>query len=161
VVAVGGVASNGSSLTVVPAPSITSLNPTSGAVGTSVTVAGRARLGTWTTGERTGKQMPQSFRGQLVRFNKFAGTMMCNSGGSTWLGIGDWNRNHGHALRQGFKHSIQSSMRDAQRCTLQQFNLWSRADHESIRRSRTQTVWIEILTDRKYNLNIFPGAPPL
>src|SRR3989475_405505 len=41
VVMVGGVASNGVSFTVtVPAPSITSLNPTSGLVGTSVTIAG-------------------------------------------------------------------------------------------------------------------------
>src|SRR5205807_9201816 len=40
VVTVGGVASNGVSFTVsVPAPSITSLNPTSGVVGTSVTIA--------------------------------------------------------------------------------------------------------------------------
>src|SRR5205814_518941 len=40
-VTVGGVASNGVSFTVtVPAPSITSLNPTSGLVGTSVTVTG-------------------------------------------------------------------------------------------------------------------------
>src|SRR5206468_4647003 len=41
VVTVGGVASNGVSFTVtVPAPSITSLNPTSGLVGTSVTITG-------------------------------------------------------------------------------------------------------------------------
>jgi hypothetical protein len=41
VVTVGGVASNGASFTVtVPAPSISSLNPTSGAVGTSVTITG-------------------------------------------------------------------------------------------------------------------------
>src|SRR2546425_1939583 len=41
VVTVGGVASNAVSFTVtVPAPSITSLNPTSGLVGTSVTIAG-------------------------------------------------------------------------------------------------------------------------
>src|SRR5437879_597816 len=41
VVTVGGVASNGVSFTVtVPAPSITSLNPTSGLVGTSVTISG-------------------------------------------------------------------------------------------------------------------------
>ena len=41
VVTVGGVASNGVSFTVtVPAPSITSLTPTSGAVGTSVTITG-------------------------------------------------------------------------------------------------------------------------
>src|SRR5467141_321438 len=41
VVTVGGVASNGVSFTVtVPAPSITSLNPTSGLPGTSVTIAG-------------------------------------------------------------------------------------------------------------------------
>ena len=41
VVTVGGVASNGSSFTVtVPAPSITSLNPTSGLVGASVTITG-------------------------------------------------------------------------------------------------------------------------
>jgi hypothetical protein len=41
VVTVGGVASNGVSFTVtVPAPSIASLNPTSGLVGTSVTIAG-------------------------------------------------------------------------------------------------------------------------
>jgi hypothetical protein len=41
VVTVGGVASNGMSFTVtVPGPSITSLNPTSGAVGTSVTISG-------------------------------------------------------------------------------------------------------------------------
>src|SRR5439155_1096143 len=41
VVTVGGAASNGVSFTVtVPAPSITSLNPTSGLVGTSVTIAG-------------------------------------------------------------------------------------------------------------------------
>src|SRR6266571_3925007 len=41
VVTVGGVASNGVSFTVTaPAPSITSLNPTSGVVGTSVTITG-------------------------------------------------------------------------------------------------------------------------
>src|SRR5436309_13273795 len=41
VVTVGGVASNAVSFTVtVPAPSITSLNPTSGLIGTSVTIAG-------------------------------------------------------------------------------------------------------------------------
>jgi hypothetical protein len=41
VVTVGGVASNGVSFTVtVPAPSITSLNPTSGLVGSSVTISG-------------------------------------------------------------------------------------------------------------------------
>jgi hypothetical protein len=41
VVTVGGVASNGASFTVtIPAPSITSLNPTSGVVGTSVTITG-------------------------------------------------------------------------------------------------------------------------
>ena len=41
VVAVGGVASNGASFTVTaPAPSITSLNPSSGLVGTSVTIGG-------------------------------------------------------------------------------------------------------------------------
>src|SRR6202023_1443158 len=41
VVTVGGVASNGVVFTVaVPAPSITGLNPTSGPVGTSVTIAG-------------------------------------------------------------------------------------------------------------------------
>src|SRR5712664_59628 len=41
VVTVGGVASNGVSFTVtVPAPSITSLNPTSGLIGTSVTITG-------------------------------------------------------------------------------------------------------------------------
>jgi hypothetical protein len=41
VVTVGGAASNGLSFTVpVPSPSITSLNPTSGAVGTSVTISG-------------------------------------------------------------------------------------------------------------------------
>src|SRR5207245_1836719 len=41
VVTVGGVASNAVSFTVtVPAPSITSLNPTSGLVGASVTIAG-------------------------------------------------------------------------------------------------------------------------
>jgi YD repeat-containing protein len=37
---VGGAASNGSSFTVVPAPSITSLSQTSGAVGTAITVTG-------------------------------------------------------------------------------------------------------------------------
>jgi len=40
VVIVGGVASNGSAFTVLPTPSITSLNPTSGQVGTSVTISG-------------------------------------------------------------------------------------------------------------------------
>ncbi len=40
VVTVGGVASNGLNFTVLPVPSITSLNPTSGAVGTSVTITG-------------------------------------------------------------------------------------------------------------------------
>jgi RHS repeat-associated protein len=40
VVTVGGVASNGVNFTVLPVPSITSLNPTSGAVGTSVTITG-------------------------------------------------------------------------------------------------------------------------
>ncbi len=40
VVTVSGVASNGKSFTVVAAPSITSLSPTSGAVGTSITVTG-------------------------------------------------------------------------------------------------------------------------
>jgi len=40
VVTVGGVASNGSSFTVIVPPSITSLNPTSGAVGSSVTITG-------------------------------------------------------------------------------------------------------------------------
>src|ERR1700741_5362140 len=40
VVHASGVDSNGSSFTVVPAPSITSLTPTSGAVGASATVAG-------------------------------------------------------------------------------------------------------------------------
>src|SRR5206468_12162096 len=41
VVTVGGVASNGVSFTVtVPAPNITSLNPTSGFAGTSVTISG-------------------------------------------------------------------------------------------------------------------------
>jgi hypothetical protein len=40
VVTVGGVSSNGVSFTVTIPPSITSLNPTSGAVGTSVTIAG-------------------------------------------------------------------------------------------------------------------------
>ena len=40
VVTVGGVASNGVSFTVLPTPSITSLSPTSGALGTSVTITG-------------------------------------------------------------------------------------------------------------------------
>src|SRR6266853_624041 len=40
VTAAGGVASNGSSFTVVPPPSITTLSPTSGAVGAEVAVAG-------------------------------------------------------------------------------------------------------------------------
>jgi len=40
VVTVSGVASNGVGFTVLPTPSITSLSPTSGAVGTSVTIAG-------------------------------------------------------------------------------------------------------------------------
>jgi hypothetical protein len=40
VVTVSGVASNGVSFTVLPTPSITSLSPTSGAVGTSVTITG-------------------------------------------------------------------------------------------------------------------------
>src|SRR5580700_10711925 len=40
VVTVSGVASNGKSFTVVSAPSITSLSPTSGAVGASVTITG-------------------------------------------------------------------------------------------------------------------------
>jgi uncharacterized protein YbbK (DUF523 family) len=40
VVSVGGVVSNGVSFTVTPPPSITSLNPTSGPVGTSVTISG-------------------------------------------------------------------------------------------------------------------------
>jgi hypothetical protein len=40
VVHASGVDSNGSAFTVVPAPSITSLSPTSGAVGTSVTITG-------------------------------------------------------------------------------------------------------------------------
>src|SRR5712692_10413160 len=40
VVTVSGKASNGVSFTVVPAPSITSLSPTTGAVGASVTIAG-------------------------------------------------------------------------------------------------------------------------
>jgi hypothetical protein len=40
VVTVSGVASNGKKFTVLPAPSITSLSPTSGAVGTSVTISG-------------------------------------------------------------------------------------------------------------------------
>src|SRR5206468_7854626 len=40
VVTVGGVASNGVSFTVTSAPSITSLSPTSGAVGTAVTITG-------------------------------------------------------------------------------------------------------------------------
>jgi hypothetical protein len=40
VVTVGGVASNGVSFTVNPAPSITSLNPTNGSAGTSVTITG-------------------------------------------------------------------------------------------------------------------------
>src|SRR5204862_4827497 len=41
VVTVGGVASNGVSFTVtVPPPSVTSLNPTSGVLGTSVTISG-------------------------------------------------------------------------------------------------------------------------
>src|ERR1700687_2321719 len=40
VVTVSGVASNGKPFTVLPTPSITSLSPTSGAVGTSVTIAG-------------------------------------------------------------------------------------------------------------------------
>src|ERR1700680_1822229 len=40
VVTVSGVASNGVSFTVLPTPSITSLSPTSGVVGTSITIAG-------------------------------------------------------------------------------------------------------------------------
>lgn len=40
VVTVGGVASNGASFTVLPTPTITSLTPASGPVGTSVTIAG-------------------------------------------------------------------------------------------------------------------------
>jgi IPT/TIG domain-containing protein len=40
VVTVSGVASNGKPFTVLPTPSITSLSPTSGAVGTSVTITG-------------------------------------------------------------------------------------------------------------------------
>ena len=40
VVTVSGVASNGSAFTVVSPPSITSLSPTSGAVGASVTITG-------------------------------------------------------------------------------------------------------------------------
>jgi hypothetical protein len=40
VVTVGGIASNGVSFTVLPTPSITSLSPTSGSVGTSVTING-------------------------------------------------------------------------------------------------------------------------
>src|SRR5271157_678146 len=40
VVTVGGVASNGSPFTVLPTPTITSLSPTSGAVGSSVTIKG-------------------------------------------------------------------------------------------------------------------------
>ncbi len=40
VVTVGGIASNGISFTVTPAPSITSISPTSGAAGTSVTISG-------------------------------------------------------------------------------------------------------------------------
>ena len=40
VATVGGVATNGVSFTVLPTPSITSLNPASGAVGTSVTITG-------------------------------------------------------------------------------------------------------------------------
>jgi hypothetical protein len=40
VVTVGGVASNGLNFTVVPAPTITSLNPTSGGAGASVTITG-------------------------------------------------------------------------------------------------------------------------
>ncbi len=39
-VTVGGVSSNGATFTVVPTPSITNLNPTSGAVGTLVTITG-------------------------------------------------------------------------------------------------------------------------
>src|SRR4029077_358608 len=42
VVTVGGVASNGVTFTVVAAPSITSLAPTSGAVGAAVTITGTA-----------------------------------------------------------------------------------------------------------------------
>ncbi len=40
VVTVGGVSSNGVTFTVIPTPNITSLNPTSGPIGTSVTIAG-------------------------------------------------------------------------------------------------------------------------
>ena len=40
IVTVGGVASNGTSFTVLPTPSITNLNPASGAVGTPVTITG-------------------------------------------------------------------------------------------------------------------------
>src|SRR5207245_571711 len=40
VVTVSGVASNGAAFTVLPTPNITSLSPTSGAVGASVTIAG-------------------------------------------------------------------------------------------------------------------------
>ena len=40
VVTVSGVPSNGMSFTVIPAPTITGLSPTSGAVGTTVTISG-------------------------------------------------------------------------------------------------------------------------
>jgi hypothetical protein len=60
-------------------------------------------------------------------------------------------------MRQRFKHSIQSGMRNANRCTLQQFNLRSRADDNRIGRNTTEILWTNILADRKYNLNIFQG----
>src|ERR1700678_2929577 len=60
VVTVSGVASNGQSFTVVSAPSITSLSPTSGAVGTPVTV----------TGTNFGSTQGSS----TVKFNGTAGT---------------------------------------------------------------------------------------
>ena len=70
-VTVGGVASNGAPFTVVPPPAINNLNPTSGPVGTVVTING-ANFGP-TVGTRTSTV---SFNGTVARTNSWADTVI-------------------------------------------------------------------------------------
>src|ERR1700722_15049882 len=91
---------------------------------------------------------------KILYLQEFTHAVMGNAGSNTWLVIADRYCHHGHALSERLKHCVQASMRNTQRCTLQQVKLRSRANNDYIRRNRPHAFEMNVLAHRKRDLDI-------
>src|SRR5215468_2973145 len=90
---------------------------------------------------------------EIIEFQELTDAVVCNACGYTWLIVSDGDRHHRDSLRERLQGGIQAGMRDAQRSSLQQLDLWSLPNDDRIRWNRADVIGLDVLAHRKHELN--------